>query len=56
MPRSPEACAALLRLFIDGKLPMTEAFFEHCFDTITAMLEDANNERYRLRDQRKDQE
>lgn len=53
---SPFSAVSLLSLFVRGKLSMTEDTFDKAFDGLTALLEDANNERYRLRDQARDTE
>jgi len=53
---SPFSAVSLLALFARGKITMTEETFDKAFDGLTALLEDANNERYRLRDQARDTE
>lgn len=47
---SPFSAVSLLTLHVRGKISMTVETFDKAFDTLTALLEDANNERYRLRD------
>lgn len=51
---SPFSSVSLLTLFVKRRITMTEETFDKAFDGLTALLEDANNERYRLRDQARD--
>lgn len=45
---SPYTALAMLVLFKGGKMPLTESAFDECVDRLVALLEDCNDERYRL--------
>jgi len=47
---SPAACLELLSLFEQRLLGLSTSEFDRYFDVVLAVLESANNERYRLRD------
>lgn len=38
----------VLVAFRDRKLNLDEEVFEQCFDTVVSLLEDCNNEKYRV--------
>jgi len=42
------SAAMQLHLFMEGEIKLTEAQFEAHWDTLTELLEDANNHRYRF--------
>lgn len=52
--RSPFVAVSLLYQFVQGRMSMTVDTFDTCFDTLTWLLEQANNEKYRLRDPEKE--
>lgn len=45
---SPHTAISLLLLFKRQQHPLTEAEFDLCFDTIVQLLEEVNEEKYRL--------
>lgn len=47
---SPAACLELLDLFQQRHLSLSESQFEEYFDAVLAVLEAANNEKHRLRE------
>lgn len=47
-PLSPYTALASLVLFKQRRLSMSEEFYDQCVDTIVALLEEVNDERYRL--------
>jgi len=51
-PLSPYTALASLVLFKQRRLTMSEEFYDQCVDTVVSLLEDVNDEKYRL-EQRK---
>jgi len=48
-PMSFFTAVGVLVAFRDRKLNLDEEIFEQCLDTLIGLLEDVNNEKYRLR-------
>jgi len=46
---SPFTAVALLCLMKQGRMSLTFRQFDECFDAITELLEDANDQKHRLR-------
>jgi len=45
---SPYTALSLLLLFKQRRIPLTQTQFDQCFDTIVDVLDEANNEKFRL--------
>jgi len=46
---SPFTAVALLCLFKQGRMSLTTAQFDECFDALMELMEDSNDEKHRLR-------
>jgi len=51
---SPYTALSLLLLFKQRRIPLTVTEYDMYFDTILELLEDVNNERFRLEERRED--
>lgn len=47
---SPFSAVSVLHLFSKRAIPLTRAVFDDAWDSLTSLLEKANNETYRLSD------